>query len=470
MANQTITPTAVDEIPVPNKSDEYADLMSEFGHLIAQDPDGAQELARKFAKAAHVHDPSVNEQAVEMRVETTKESLLDALGDEEFAEQAFARLARQHPEMLERPTMDGPAKGPKDITPELRYNPVSPGADADGVFASFGEYLQAVWHGEDGPSELAGKLDQVRKIQAAYSSDLPWEGGALIPEEFRSTLMETRLESEIVRPRATVIPMGSKRIEMPAVDDKDRSGGTTHGGIQVYWESEAASLTASEATFETIGLETKKLTAYTEVPSELPADAPAFGAFIARAYPQAMAWKRDIGFIDGNGAKEPVGFHDEANAAKITVTRAGASNLAYEDALRVVQQMLPESMGSTVWLANLDCMKEIYEFELSTGSPAVMISPLTQAPQPMLLGRPIIFSEKIPALGSAFDLGLYDLSQYLVGDRQAIQVARSTDYKFRSDEEAFRVIERLDGKPWMSANVQPYKGANNLSWAVGVAA
>lgn len=81
-----------------------------------------------------------------------------------------------------------------------------------------------------------------------------------------------------------------------------------------------------------------------------------------------------------------------------------------------------------------------------------------------IFGRPLIITEKSGVLGSRGDLAFTDLSYYLVGDRQTMTADSSTDYRFGSDQTTFRIIQRVDGRPWIQSPITPANGsANTLS-------
>jgi HK97 family phage major capsid protein len=70
-------------------------------------------------------------------------------------------------------------------------------------------------------------------------------------------------------------------------------------------------------------------------------------------------------------------------------------------------------------------------------------------------------SEKARALGTRGDINLVDFGFYLIGDRQAMSARQSEDFRFSSDVTAFRVIERLDGRPWLASAITPQNGSSN---------
>jgi hypothetical protein len=39
----------------------------------------------------------------------------------------------------------------------------------------------------------------------------------------------------------------------------------------------------------------------------------------------------------------------------------------------------------------------------------------------------------------------------------------STDWKFGNDQTAFRIIQRVDGRPWIKSAITPKNGGNSLS-------
>ena len=83
-----------------------------------------------------------------------------------------------------------------------------------------------------------------------------------------------------------------------------------------------------------------------------------------------------------------------------------------------------------------------------------------------LLGKDVIYSEKVGPLGSTGDLMLVNFGWYVLGDRQTLQVATSDEYEFANDLMAYRMLERLDGRAWLQSPISPYNGsAKTLSFA-----
>lgn len=356
------------------------------------------------------------------------------------------------------------------LTVREHHNPRALGKPADGVFGDLVEYLQAtapdkVTNSLPDVAELRQKLGDVLRIQNAYGSQVPADGGYLIPEEFRSDLLSVSMESAIVRPRATVLPMSTLRAILPSIDSTTNAG-SIFGGIVAYWTEEAAALTASQASFARVVLEAKKLTAYAEYPNELVADAALFGALIDQLMPQAIAWYEDLAFFSGSGVGEPLGFLNcpaSVNVAKES-GQAGVS-IVWENIAKMYARMLPSSLGNAVWIAGIDTFPELATMALSvgTGGSAIWMNNGAEGPPMTILGRPVIFTEKSSVLGTVGDINFVDLRYYLIGDRQSMQAASSAEYKFGNDMTAYRIIERLDGRPWLNSAITPKNSGPTLT-------
>ena len=86
-----------------------------------------------------------------------------------------------------------------------------------------------------------------------------------------------------------------------------------------------------------------------------------------------------------------------------------------------------------------------------------------------ILGRPVVFTEKAKTVGAAGDISFVDFGYYLIGDRQVMTASSSPHFKFQSDKTAYRIIERVDGRPWLQSAITPQTGSTTLSPFVNIA-
>jgi HK97 family phage major capsid protein len=360
------------------------------------------------------------------------------------------------------------------------YSKRAPGAVLDGeeMAAGWGEFLSAVYHRAEQTSEVTAFK---KRIQNAMSERVPSQGGFLVPEHLRSQVLMVALETAVVRPRARVIPMDSLRVPYPTIDDTSHTS-SVYGGVIGYWTEEAAALTASQPSFGRAILEAKKLTGYTEIPNELLSDSvEALAQFFADLFPTALAFFEDVGFLTGTGVGQPQGA---LNSPCAVVTgggsagaRAGGAGTAvqYGDITAMYARMWPASLNNAVWLCSPDVLPGLMGLVTASGIAPPLWLPNFSAADGYpgggngdgrhyeLMGRPLIVSEKLPALAGQGCLAFIDFGYYLLGDRQEMQISSSEEYKFQNDLTAFRVIERVDGRTWIQSPITPENGGSSLS-------
>ena len=315
-------------------------------------------------------------------------------------------------------------------------------------------------------AELAAKRETLKN--AAASSGEPASGGFLVPEAFRAELLSLSLEASVVRPRARIVPMETSRVIYPFIDDTSHAS-NVFGGVTGYWTPESGSMTDTAASFGRLALEAWKLTAFANVPNELIQDsAISFEAFIRSTFPQALAYFADVAFLSGSGAGQPLGILTAANAARVSVakeTGQAADTITWDNIVKMYARMLPQSLGSAVWVVSPDTFPELARMSLSvgTGGGPIWLNNGVGGPPATILGRPVVISEKVENLGDQGDINFIDFGYYLVGDRQAMTVASSEHFRFQNGETSFKFVERLDGRPWLQSALTPRNGGSTLS-------
>lgn len=351
------------------------------------------------------------------------------------------------------------------IRPNTLYNKNAMGAKHDAMFESPAAFMHAISEHAAKDSVLSSQLITLRND---LSSIKPSDGGFLIPEILRAELLRVALEKAIVRSRARIIPMDSLTVPFPTVDSTSNVS-SVFGGVVGYWTEEGATLTESQPRFGRVELRANKLTLYTEVPNELIRDAkPSMEAFINDIFPEALAWFEDVACFIGGGVGEPLGFLNAPAAISVTrSTTTAGDNVEWVDIANMYSRMLPQSLDRAVWVISPDVMPSMLTATLPGGGPIIISSGQyingTGKPVMTLLGLPIVVSEKARAVGTAGDINLVDFGFYLFGDRQAMSARQSEDFRFNTDVTAFRVIERIDGRPWLASAITPQNGGATLS-------
>lgn len=463
------------KMPIPTSNAELEEMFNDpkvYAKVYA-DPETRAEFQKKYTAAMMAADPELKAQLDE-QIQAGVGNFLKANGGETREKVAGMVSEGGRPAV----TIDGTtriARGRGAV-----YNKWSPGAalerevPAGERFSSVGEICQAIKE-EARPTAtpnrraLLAKLERVRSFQNSFGSEDPGSGGFLIPEEMRSQLLELEIEDTLVRQRATVIPMSTLRVPIPTVDDTSHVS-SVFGGVTFYWAEESSALPESQATFGKVLLDAKKLVGFFKVPNELLADAPAFGAWFDTRVPQGLAFSEDIAFLTETGAGTPEGVI--GSPGYIQATRTTSDEIAWADLVGIYSRMLPQSQNKAVWVASLDTFPQIAQLTLST--PGIWMggynaTPAADAPPITIMGRPVYFTEKVPKLGSVGDISLIDFSYYLIGDRQSVAVSASEHFAFQNDQTAYRIIERVDGRPWLQTALTPHNNSSNtLSPYVGL--
>jgi HK97 family phage major capsid protein len=467
--------TTVDGVTLPTSAEEFEDflgdptrvraMMQEKGKFKTFIETYAQHMIDKDSKIA----VQIREQVQLVMGEFMQSNGYGKVGKMNFSNHSFEDDIRSNVRGAQRVSHGRGAA----------YNSRSWGArlekemGPENSFADSAEYFQAIWPKYEtlkNSAQLRSKRDAALKIQNSFGSEVPSDGGFLIPEVLRSEILQVALESAVVRPRAQVIPMDSLRVPIPMIDVTSNVS-SVFGGVVCYWTEEGAQLVETQANFGRVLLDAKKLTGYAEVPNELLADAPAFSAFFDTIFPRAIAWFEDIAFMTGTGVGEPLGFVSCPASVQVTKQVGQVTGtIVWENLVGMYARMLPTALGNAVWIASIDTFPELATMALAVGTgggPVWMgnyTSPGAATPPVTIMGRPVYFTEKTPPLSTTGDINFVDLSYYLIGDRQMMQSSSSEQYKFQNDKTAFRVIERVDGRPWIQSPITPHNNsANTLS-------
>jgi len=331
-----------------------------------------------------------------------------------------------------------------------------------GGFKNFNEFLTVL---------SSSRFDERLLEHRTMSETVPSDGGFSVPEEFAAWLLDASLESEIVRPRATVWPMRTNSIRVPAWDASTHSS-SLFGGLTGVWLAELGAATEVFAKMRQIELNAKKLACYTGASNELLADGVGYDRQIQEALIKTIGWYLDYAFIQGTGAGQPAGII--GNPAMVTVakeTGQKASTVVFENCVKMYARLAPQCMENAIWIASQTCIPELLTMSLAIGTGGSMVQPavLQQGGKFSLLGKEVIFSEKVPALGSLGQLLLVDCSQYTIGMRKEVSLDKSIHVGWSTDTSSYRAIIRADAQGSWDKVITP-KAGDSLSWCVALAA
>ena len=334
------------------------------------------------------------------------------------------------------------------------------GADSgDPHGRTFGDWLLCVRRNDQ--KTLADKYDshhvdwEGASQKAALATTGGTTGGYTVPTQFLPRLMSVAAEMAVVRPRATVLPMTSRSLQVPYLDvtNVPNSGDTAFfGGLVGRWTEEASTLNETEPLFRQLELVAHELSGYSLISNALLADnAVGLEALLTRLFGGAIAWFEDFAFLRGDGTGKPLGV--SSAPAAIAVTRNAANSFKLVDAGTMLGKLLPGwSAATTCWVIHPTVIAQMVQL-VSAAAGVGWLDNLRDKLPMQLLGLPVAISEKLLSLGTPKDVLLVDFQHYLIGDRQQVEIAYSEHFRFSNNQGTWRFVARVDGQPWLRSAV-----------------
>lgn len=288
-------------------------------------------------------------------------------------------------------------------------------------------------------------------------------GGFVVPTEYSQQIFDVALESEIIRPRATIYPMKSDERRVPGTVIGDHSS-SLYGGVIAYWRGEGQSLTTSEPTFREINLKPKKLTVYGKASNEWVEDGIGNDTVMG-IYSGALGWNLDKEFFNGDGSGKPLGILNSACTIEVSAESGqSAATIEYKNLTNMFSRMHPACLKNSVWVAHSTCIPQLLELSIAIGTGGAHVPVMTESNgQFKILTRPVIFTEKAQTLGTKGDIMLCDFSQYIIGLRSDIRLDTSQHVAFNTDELYYRGIVRVDGQPGWNEALTLQDGSTTVS-------
>jgi HK97 family phage major capsid protein len=291
------------------------------------------------------------------------------------------------------------------------------------------------------------------------------DGGYLVPDYWANEILKISIEESVIRnigPKTFEMP--GPKFDIPAIKSTSQSG-SVYGGVITYWGNESTNLSNNKTApkFGKISLNANKLYGYTESYEDMTMDAMiAIGPLLQEIFGDAIGFEEDYQFINGNGVGKPLGV---VNApCRATVSRGTASQIHTTDVVGMMARFSGK-LDKAVWIVNQTTLTQILTLQDAAGNYILfpgMSGNLAGVSPGSLYGIPIILSEKAQALGTEGDIILGDWSNYIIGDLHGLRVEESKEYKFGEDIKCWKVVKRVEGKPWLDSTITPKHG-NTLS-------
>lgn len=211
--------------------------------------------------------------------------------------------------------------------------------------------------------------------------------------------------------------------------------------------AEGGTITAADPTIGSVTLRAHKLASLTLLSSELAADASfPIEEYVGRAAGRQIAFVAGSAFTLGTGTTQPTGFVTAATTAGALSTATGSAFLAAADILTLIYALDPSYRNQdTVVFASTTAVAKIRKFQDTTGQ--FIFQPGIDGPgSDRIAGYRFLENVNLAAVGSASkSVAVLHGPSYIVREVGSIQVARSADRFFETDQLALRTLYRVDG-------------------------
>jgi HK97 family phage major capsid protein len=370
----------------------------------------------------------------------------------------------------------------------------------------FGRQLQLVRQaavtGRPDRTLLGGDFDiATGQFRAAGGSDgalneaVPSEGGFLVSADVSEKIYQrTYLTGEITRRcQRQPISNNANRLKLRVVDEDSRADGSRMGGVLAFWDNEADTFLSSRPKFRQIELTLNKLTALVYATDELLEDAAALEAWIMNNLPTELAFRVEDAIFNGSGAGQPAGILNSQAFLSLS-PGSTASVVTAKDVIAMWAQFYHPGLKNSIasiatenltagnagqvpaaaFFIDQSVIPQLFQLQLGTGSAVILLyhppgaNPL-YGPYGELMGIPVIPTEHNAVLGTVGDIVLADMSQVLLADKGAPQVAASMHVRFLQGEMAYRFTYRVDAQTTWKKPLTPKSGGPTMSPFVGLA-
>ncbi len=283
--------------------------------------------------------------------------------------------------------------------------------------------------------------DYNRQVQAAQSTGVESEGGALVPTTFSGVLLEAMAEYGGVRSVANVQSTASgENIQWPTVDET---------AVMGEWLAENAGAAEGDVSFGTISigahLASSKVVA---IPFALLQDAGIgnLEGMLNGLLAARLSRLTNRGYTVGDGNGKPTGIVNGAGPGHTTAAGL-VDSFTYDDFVELEHSVDPIYRRDGSWMFHDTALKVAKKMKDGEGRPIWVPGISSEAPAEILnYGYTVNQDMAEPAAGAAAML-FGDMSKYMIRDVMNVTLFRFTDSAYtRKGQVGFLAMLRTDGK------------------------
>ena len=344
-------------------------------------------------------------------------------------------------------------------------------------FKHFGEFALAVRDACQPGKRADDRLALITKAASGMGENTGADGGFLVPTQFVQKLLERVYSPSNLLGMTDSYTVASNVIAFPRSVETSRANGSRWGGVRAYWRDEGEQATATKATFSRLQLTLRKLFVMINATDELLSDAQgiALEQYLFRVASDEINFVVSDAILNGSGSGQPLGILNSTPLITVAKeTGQAAATVVTANIVNMWSRLFAPCRQHAVWLIHQDVEPQLHSMTIGSGGAQIVAyqppGGLSDKPYATLMGRPVIPVEWCQTLGAVGDIVLADLRHYVTTTKGQVESAMSIHLRFDYDESVFRFIFRVDGAPWWTNVLTPYKGANTQSCFVTLAA
>jgi HK97 family phage major capsid protein len=295
--------------------------------------------------------------------------------------------------------------------------------------------------------QLAETLDRRKGFIKASGESINAAGGFLAPNELEREILSLRDLAGVYRSNARNITLGSDSRSFPR-----RVTGTT-----ASWTAEGAAVTASQASFDEIRFNAKKLASLVLVSSELYEDETAgFAAWIAEEMAWGFADQEDNAAFNGDGTSTYVGIRGMTQlaidgshtAGKYTASANSYGALTAADLAGFLGLVPNYAIGNAaIYVSHAGFANTLWRLAQASG--ALTSQTINGEVTWFYLGVPIRLTPKLPSSTGSLSGKVMMIAGDLklgaaIGTRRGVTIRRSEDRYLDTDQIGVIGTERVD--------------------------
>ena len=292
-----------------------------------------------------------------------------------------------------------------------------------------------------------GKLGFAYKAPLAGDAGGTTGAGAVIPVAFEMAIFEQQELNQVVVPHCTVVPMATSQYKRPR----------NTGGTSVAWSSNdsVAAIASSEPTFDQFVLNVRSVRGLVEIARNADKDTSGLlSTFAARDLGRVLARAVDVAVLRGATATSFTGL--KALTGRNGKVAAAAGTLVYKDLVTAWSKIGLPFRGGARWFGSGLDSQILMNLVDTNGRPLwipVASSGIASPIPTSIFGKSYGESDQIPenlatvgpVLADTTELFVGDFSQYIIGNRQELEITVSDHVKFAEDLRVVKAIRRLAG-------------------------